>query len=161
MAEALNRKGRDCRQDAGATVAPPSRRPWSLDNAPKLWAMTVQWTIERLLWPVKPKTPYPVTANGLLPGGYEHSLDPLDTLTYAAARTKKITLSRLFEQKQNRRFLRPPNGAEKASGTDDFYLGQNVIYSLRSFKLSSSFFLLFVLRPTSSLCSCDSPTRGD
>lgn len=113
----------------------------------------------RLLWPVKPKTPYPVTPNGLLREGYKHSLDPL--LTYAAASTKKITLSRPFEQKQNRRFLRPPNGAEKASGTDDFYLGQNVIYSLRSFKLSSSFFLLFVLRPTSSLCSCDSPTRGN
>jgi probable F420-dependent oxidoreductase len=50
------------------------------------------WTIERLLWPVKPKTPYPVTPNGLLPEGYKHSLDPLDTLTYAAARTKKIAL---------------------------------------------------------------------
>jgi len=60
--------------------------------------------------PVKPKTPYPVTPNGLLPEGYKHSVDPLD---YAAARTKKITLSRLFEQKQNRRFLRPPNNAEK------------------------------------------------
>jgi hypothetical protein len=29
----LNRKGRDCRQDAGATVVPPSRRPYTLDNA--------------------------------------------------------------------------------------------------------------------------------
>jgi probable F420-dependent oxidoreductase len=49
------------------------------------------WTIERLLWPVKPKTPYPVTG-GHLPDGYKYSLDPLDTLTYAAARTKKIAL---------------------------------------------------------------------
>ncbi len=50
------------------------------------------WTIERLLWPVKPRTPYPVTADGSLPEGYKYSLDPLDTLTFAAARTKKIAL---------------------------------------------------------------------
>jgi len=49
------------------------------------------WTIERLLWPVKPKTPYPVSG-GHLPDGYKYSLDPLDTLTYAAAWTKKIAL---------------------------------------------------------------------
>src|SRR5246127_5411986 len=81
------------------------------------------------------------------------------TETDVVTAKQKISLV-FFDQKQNRRFLRPPNGAEKASGTDDFYLGQNVIYSLRSFRLSSSFFLLFVLRPTSSLSSCDSPTRG-
>ncbi len=50
------------------------------------------WTIERLLWPVKPQTPYPVTPDGLLPEGYKHSLDPLDTLTFAAARTNKVAL---------------------------------------------------------------------
>jgi hypothetical protein len=158
MAKALNRKDRDCRQHAGATVAPPSRRPRSLDNAPKVSAMTAYGPSIRLLWPVKPKTPYPVTPNGLLPEGYKHSLDPLDR---PLPTRRRSLCPRLFEQKQNRRFLRPPNGAEKASGTDDFYLGQNVIYSLRSFKLSSSFFLLFVLRPTSSLSSCDSPTRGN
>lgn len=50
------------------------------------------WTIERLLWPVKPQTPYPVTPDGHLPEGYKWSLDPLDTLTYVAARTKKVGL---------------------------------------------------------------------
>jgi len=50
------------------------------------------WTIERLLWPVKPQTPYPVTPDGLLPEQYKHVLDPLDALTFAAAQTKKITL---------------------------------------------------------------------
>jgi len=30
------------------------------------------WTIERLLWPVKPQTPYPATADGLLPELYKH-----------------------------------------------------------------------------------------
>ena len=50
------------------------------------------WTVERLLWPVAPQTPYPVTPDGSLPREYAHMLDPLDTLTYAAAHTKKVTL---------------------------------------------------------------------
>ena len=50
------------------------------------------WTIERLLWPVKPQTPYPVTPDGLLPEFYKYSLDPLDTLTFAAAHTKAVAL---------------------------------------------------------------------
>ena len=50
------------------------------------------WTIERLLWPVKPQTPYPVTPDGSLPEQYKHALDPLETLTFAAAQTKKIGL---------------------------------------------------------------------
>jgi probable F420-dependent oxidoreductase len=50
------------------------------------------WTIDRLLWPVKPQTPYPATPDGLLPEPYKYSLDPLDTLTYAAAVTKTIAL---------------------------------------------------------------------
>jgi len=50
------------------------------------------WTIERLLWPVKPQTPYPVTHDGSLPEGYKYALDPLDTLTFAAAHTSKIGL---------------------------------------------------------------------
>lgn len=50
------------------------------------------WTIERVLWPVKPQTPYPVTPDGSLPEGYKYSLDPLDTLSFAAAQTQKILL---------------------------------------------------------------------
>jgi probable F420-dependent oxidoreductase len=50
------------------------------------------WTVERLLWPVNPQTPYPVTHDGHLPEEYKHVLDPLDSLTYAAAVTKKIGL---------------------------------------------------------------------
>ena len=50
------------------------------------------WTIERLLWPLKPRTPYPVTPDGTLPEGYKWSLDPLDTLTFVAGRTKRIAL---------------------------------------------------------------------
>src|ERR1043166_4019244 len=50
------------------------------------------WTIERLLWPLKPQRPYPGTPDGSLPEVYRHVLDPLDALTFAAAQTKKIRL---------------------------------------------------------------------
>jgi len=50
------------------------------------------WTIERLLYPLKPQTPYPATPDGSLPEEYKHSLDPLETLTFAAACTKKVAL---------------------------------------------------------------------
>jgi len=50
------------------------------------------WTVERLLWPVNPQTPYPVTPDGRLPDEYKHVLDPLDSLTFAAAHTQKVAL---------------------------------------------------------------------
>lgn len=39
------------------------------------------WTVERLLYPVKPQTPYPATPDGLLPEPYKHVLDPVEALT--------------------------------------------------------------------------------
>lgn len=50
------------------------------------------WTIERLLWPFKPQTPYPATPDGLLPEPYKYALDPLDTLMFAAVHTKTVAL---------------------------------------------------------------------
>lgn len=50
------------------------------------------WTIERLLYPVNPQTPYPATPDGSLPEEYKHALDPLEALTFAAAHTRTITL---------------------------------------------------------------------
>ena len=50
------------------------------------------WTVERLLRAVAPQTPYPVTPDGLLPEEYAHALDPLDTLSFAAAVTTKVML---------------------------------------------------------------------
>ena len=50
------------------------------------------WTVERLLYPVKPQTPYPVTPDGSLPEPYKYVLDPLEALTFAAAQTKRIAL---------------------------------------------------------------------
>jgi alkanesulfonate monooxygenase SsuD/methylene tetrahydromethanopterin reductase-like flavin-dependent oxidoreductase (luciferase family) len=50
------------------------------------------WVFERLLWPINPQTPYPVTPDGSLPIEYQIVLDPLETLTYVAANTNKIAL---------------------------------------------------------------------
>src|SRR5215475_1327802 len=50
------------------------------------------WTVERLLYPLKPRTPYGASADGSLPEQYKRSLDPLTALTYIAAHTKKIGL---------------------------------------------------------------------
>jgi alkanesulfonate monooxygenase SsuD/methylene tetrahydromethanopterin reductase-like flavin-dependent oxidoreductase (luciferase family) len=61
------------------------------------------WVNERLLWPLNPKTPIgrigdsqeiaiDSSPDGTLPTYYQNVLDPLETLTFAAANTDKITL---------------------------------------------------------------------
>jgi hypothetical protein len=42
------------------------------------------WTIERILWPLKPQTQYPVTPDGSHPVEYQNVLDPLDVLENVA-----------------------------------------------------------------------------
>ena len=37
------------------------------------------WVFERLLWPLKPQTPYGGTSDGSLPVQYQTVLDPLET----------------------------------------------------------------------------------
>lgn len=50
------------------------------------------WVLERILWPISPKEPYPATPDGSLPEAYQIVLDPLETLTFVAAHTSKIRL---------------------------------------------------------------------
>jgi probable F420-dependent oxidoreductase len=50
------------------------------------------WVGERLLWPLNPQTPYGLTPDGSLPTFYQNVLDPLETLTFAAANTNNIAL---------------------------------------------------------------------
>ena len=50
------------------------------------------WVGERLLWPLNPQTPSPGSADGSLSVELQIVLDPLETLTYIAANTKKIVL---------------------------------------------------------------------
>ena len=80
-------------------VAVPNIGPVATPEAVKTVAQKAErlgynslWTVERLLWPVSPKLPYPVTPDGSLPEEYKYTLDPLDTLTFAAAHTSKIKL---------------------------------------------------------------------
>jgi probable F420-dependent oxidoreductase len=48
------------------------------------------WAIDRLLAPVNPRTPYPGSPDGLLPASHHATLDPLVTLSLAAAVTERI-----------------------------------------------------------------------
>ena len=49
------------------------------------------WVLDRILWPVSPRAPYPI-GDGSLPVKYKSVLDPLETLTFAAAHTRGIAL---------------------------------------------------------------------
>jgi probable F420-dependent oxidoreductase len=50
------------------------------------------WTITRILWPLKPQTPYGWSSDRSLPIEYQTALDPLDVLVYVSANTSKISL---------------------------------------------------------------------
>src|SRR5712692_549883 len=50
------------------------------------------WVLERLLWPLNPKEPYPATPDGSLPEAYQIVFDPIETLTFVAAHTKRVQL---------------------------------------------------------------------
>ena len=50
------------------------------------------WTFERLLYAVNPQNPYPGVPDGTWPRIFRRMLDPLDTLTFVAAQTKKVFL---------------------------------------------------------------------
>src|ERR1044072_9718683 len=50
------------------------------------------WVLERLIWPVKPQTDYPGSADGKFPTDWQYIFEPLETLTYVAANTNKIAL---------------------------------------------------------------------
>lgn len=50
------------------------------------------WVLERVLWPLNPKEPYPASPDGALPETYQSVLDPIETLTFVAAHTTKLEL---------------------------------------------------------------------
>src|SRR5438093_6466646 len=49
------------------------------------------WVWERLLAPVKPKTPYPL-GDGKHPAAFRSTLDPLEALTFVAGHTDRVAL---------------------------------------------------------------------
>lgn len=50
------------------------------------------WALDRLLAPIAPRTPYPASPDGELPAEQRIVLDPLGTLTLAAAVTERVRL---------------------------------------------------------------------
>jgi probable F420-dependent oxidoreductase len=50
------------------------------------------WATERLLFPTHPQTPYAGSPDGALPDIYKISLDPIESLTFVAAETRRIGL---------------------------------------------------------------------
>ena len=50
------------------------------------------WVLDRILWPVSPRAPYPI-GDGSLPVQYKNVLDPVETLTFVAAHTSRIALA--------------------------------------------------------------------
>jgi alkanesulfonate monooxygenase SsuD/methylene tetrahydromethanopterin reductase-like flavin-dependent oxidoreductase (luciferase family) len=50
------------------------------------------WDWERLMWPLKPQTPYPLTPDGSHPLEFQNVFEPLETLNFVAANTEKIAL---------------------------------------------------------------------
>ena len=50
------------------------------------------WVLDRILWPVDPRAPYPI-GDCSLPLQYKNVLDPVETLTFAAAHTSRILLA--------------------------------------------------------------------
>ena len=50
------------------------------------------WALDRLLSPTEPRTPYPASPDGELPEEQRIALDPIGTLTLAAAVTERVRL---------------------------------------------------------------------
>jgi probable F420-dependent oxidoreductase len=54
------------------------------------------WVWERLISPLKPQTPYPLTPDGSYPIEFQSLLEPLEALTFVAANTNKNIIDMLF-----------------------------------------------------------------
>src|SRR5262249_49694386 len=50
------------------------------------------WTLDRMLYPVNPRTPYPATRDVVLPGLSNRVLDPPEPPRSAAAHTRRVAL---------------------------------------------------------------------
>ncbi len=50
------------------------------------------YVLDRVLWPINPKVPYPASADGKLPEQSKTIVDPLETLAFAAAHTSRVRL---------------------------------------------------------------------
>ena len=65
-------------------LAQPSNLAEVAKEAERLGYDTL-WAADRLLDPVQPRNPYPVTSDGSWPEVYKRVLDPIEALTFVAA----------------------------------------------------------------------------
>jgi alkanesulfonate monooxygenase SsuD/methylene tetrahydromethanopterin reductase-like flavin-dependent oxidoreductase (luciferase family) len=72
-------------------LAQPANLVQAAEEAERL-GYDALWVGDRLLYPVNPRTKYPVTPDGSLPDLYKRVLDPIEALTYVAAPTSRIGL---------------------------------------------------------------------
>jgi len=79
------------------------------------------WVTDRLLYPVKPKTPYAGSSDGMLPEVYKTVFDPLESLLWVAAHTKTI---RLGTSVLDMPFYNPIVLARRATAIDQFSGGR-------------------------------------
>lgn len=82
------------------------------------------WTFDRLLHPVDPKTPYPASGDGKLPLKSRAVLDPIEVLSYAAARSSK---ARLGTSVLNMPFYNPVVLARQLTAIDVLSRGRLVV----------------------------------
>jgi probable F420-dependent oxidoreductase len=50
------------------------------------------WVLERLMWPISPQNSYPGSKDGKFPNDWQYIFDPIETLTFVAAKTTKVKL---------------------------------------------------------------------
>jgi alkanesulfonate monooxygenase SsuD/methylene tetrahydromethanopterin reductase-like flavin-dependent oxidoreductase (luciferase family) len=50
------------------------------------------WAVERLLYPLAPRSPYPGTPDGSMPAFLKRAFTPVETLAYVAAHTRNIAI---------------------------------------------------------------------
>lgn len=50
------------------------------------------WVLERMLWPINPRDPYPPSPDGRWPASFQNVFDPIETLTFVAAHTRNVRL---------------------------------------------------------------------
>ena len=70
----------------------PARKFNSSSKAAEEERFDSLWVWERLISPLKPQTPYPLTPDGSFPIEFQSLFEPLEALTFVAANTNKISL---------------------------------------------------------------------
>jgi probable F420-dependent oxidoreductase len=82
------------------------------------------WVTDRLLFPVNPRTPYAASPDGKLPDVYKIVYDPLESLLWVAAHTKKVGLGTSVLDMP---FYNPVVLARRASAIDQLSGGRLIL----------------------------------